>query len=54
MKLGDALKLLAIIESEEDSLKNQKKGDEEQLPPIHIKLFGRRKRFEITVVDEDK
>lgn len=54
MKLGDAVKLWLIIEGEEDLLKNQKKGDTEELPPIHTKLFGRRKRFEITVVDEDK
>lgn len=54
MKLTDAIKIAAQIEAERDAIQDQKAGDTEAIPPIHTRLWGRKKRIEITIVDEDK
>ena len=52
--LNDAFKLLLAIQGEHEAISQQKPGDVEEIPAIHSRLWGRRKKILITVEDEDK
>ena len=53
-KLTDAFKLLLAIQGEHEAIRQQKPGDVEEIPAVHTRLWGRRKKILITVEDEDK